>query len=97
MSATIAAKIFLVSLSWFPVGHAQHGFVEHRYKEDYAFSSPEVCLAVAQVLMEKPEVDWTQTDMGCTHVAPIGKNMVFYLPENVADNWESTGFFIIPE
>lgn len=95
MPATIAAKAFLVSLAWFPVGHAQHGFVEHRYEQ--AFNNPEICLAVAQVLMEKPDVDWTVADMGCTYQEPIGKNMVFYLPEDVADNWESTGFFIIPE
>ena len=93
MPFTIATKAaFLVLVTWFPEGHSQHDFVKHEYQVEYP--SAEMCFEAAQAMMEPETVDWTMTDAGCTYQPPISKNMVFFIPENAADNWENEGFFI---
>lgn len=95
MPFTIAAKAaFLVAMTWFPVGHPQHGLVEHRYEQE--FPSAAACFEEAQRRMEPESMGWTKADAGCTYQPPIGKNMTFYIPERDARDWESVGFFIIP-
>jgi hypothetical protein len=90
MPFTIATKAaFLVALTW------HNGFVKHEYVGEYPSAAH--CFEAARAKMEPASVDWTTQDMGCTYQVPIGKHMVFSLPEDAMKGWESAGFFIIPE